>query len=118
MRKQRKHYTPEEKVAILRRHLLENEPISKLCDELGVQPTVSTGGRRISSGAGGEGGDQLRAVPRVARHHHQQVLRLAGSLRQSERGHGWVPRDFWLEEREKQAIIGFHRKNRPTSEPA
>jgi hypothetical protein len=29
-----KHYTPEEKVAILRRHLLENEPISKLCDEL------------------------------------------------------------------------------------
>jgi transposase-like protein len=38
--KQRKHYTPEEKVAILRRHLLENEPISKLCDELGLQPTV------------------------------------------------------------------------------
>jgi transposase-like protein len=33
-------YTPEEKVAILRRHLLENEPISKLCDELGLQPTV------------------------------------------------------------------------------
>ena len=28
------------KVAILRRHLLENEPISKLCDELGLQPTV------------------------------------------------------------------------------
>ena len=40
MRKQRKHYSPEEKVAILRRHLLENEPISKLCDELGFQPTV------------------------------------------------------------------------------
>ena len=40
MKKHRKHYTPEEKVAILRRHLLENEPISKLCDELGLQPTV------------------------------------------------------------------------------
>ena len=40
MKKQRKHYTPEEKVAILRRHLLENEPISNLCDELGLQPTV------------------------------------------------------------------------------
>ena len=24
---------------------------------------------------------------------------------------GWVPRDFWVEEWEKQAIIGFHRKN-------
>ena len=40
MKKQRKHYTPEEKVAILRRHLLEKEPISKLCDELGLLPTV------------------------------------------------------------------------------
>ena len=40
MKKQRKHYSPEEKVAILRRHLLEHEPISKLCDELGLQPTV------------------------------------------------------------------------------
>jgi putative transposase len=24
---------------------------------------------------------------------------------------GWVPRDFWLEEWEKQAIVGFHLKN-------
>src|SRR5918994_6781007 len=31
---------PGEKVAILRRHLLEKEPISKLCDEGGLQPTV------------------------------------------------------------------------------
>ena len=40
MKKTRKHYTAEEKVAILRRHLLEQEPISKLCEELGLQPTV------------------------------------------------------------------------------
>jgi transposase len=40
MKKQRKHYSPEEKVAILRRHPLEKEPISELCDELGLQPTV------------------------------------------------------------------------------
>ena len=40
MRKPRKHYSAEEKVAILRRHLLEQEPVSKLCDELGLQPTV------------------------------------------------------------------------------
>src|SRR6478609_2998400 len=40
MKRQRKHYTPEEKVAILRRHLLEKEPISKLCDEVALQPTV------------------------------------------------------------------------------
>ena len=40
MKKQLKHYTPEEKVAIVRRHLVEGVPISDLCDELGLQPTV------------------------------------------------------------------------------
>ena len=40
MKKRRKHYTGEEKVAILRRHLLEQEPVSKVCDERGLQPTV------------------------------------------------------------------------------
>src|SRR6202035_2420621 len=40
MKKQRKHYTPEEKVAILRRHLVEGVPISDLCEEVGLQPTV------------------------------------------------------------------------------
>lgn len=40
MKKQRKQYVLEEKVAILRRHLLEKEPISKLCDEVGLQATV------------------------------------------------------------------------------
>jgi transposase-like protein len=40
MRKQRKHYTAEEKVAILRRHLLDKVPVSDLCEELGLQPTV------------------------------------------------------------------------------
>jgi len=40
MRKERKHYTAEEKVAILRRHLLDKVPASDLCEELGLQPTV------------------------------------------------------------------------------
>ena len=40
MKKQRKHYTPEEKVAMLRRRLLERVPISELCDKQRLQPTV------------------------------------------------------------------------------
>ena len=40
MKKSRKHYAAEEKVAILRRHLLEGAVVSALCDELGLQPTV------------------------------------------------------------------------------
>src|SRR3974390_2048980 len=40
MRKERKHYTGEEKVAILRRHLLDKVPVSDLCEAHGLQPTV------------------------------------------------------------------------------
>jgi len=32
-------YSPEEKVAIVRRHLVEGVPVSDLCDELGIKPT-------------------------------------------------------------------------------
>jgi transposase len=35
----RKHLSPEEKVTILRRHLLDKVPVSDLCDEYGIQPT-------------------------------------------------------------------------------
>jgi transposase len=40
MRKERKHYTPEEKVSILRRHLIDKVPVSTLCEESQLQPTV------------------------------------------------------------------------------
>lgn len=40
MRKPRKNYTPPEKVAILRRHLLDKVPVSDLCDEYELQPTL------------------------------------------------------------------------------
>ena len=38
--KRRKNYTPEEKVNILRKHLLEKVPVSDLCDQQGLHPTV------------------------------------------------------------------------------
>jgi transposase len=40
LKRQRKNYTAEEKVAILRRHLLEKVPISDLCEEYGLHPTM------------------------------------------------------------------------------
>ena len=158
MRKERKHFTPEEKIAILRRHLVDKVPVSELCEELGLRPTVfyrwqkelfengaaafqsqerphrqveekqkriefleknvrtkdevlvelmaehialkkvlGNSNRRLGAArrAGscrgfrsalvGEDRDRRRAVHSVARHHRQQVLRLAGTLRQSER---------------------------------
>ncbi len=43
MSRERKNYTPVEKVAILKRHLVEKVPVSDLCDELGLNPTVFYG---------------------------------------------------------------------------
>ena len=40
MSNERKHHAAEEKVAILRRHLIEKVPISTLCDEHQLHPTV------------------------------------------------------------------------------
>ena len=40
MKNEGKHYTAEEKVAILRRHLLDKVPVSELCEEKGIRPTV------------------------------------------------------------------------------
>jgi transposase-like protein len=38
--KTRKPYSATEKVAILRRHLLEHIPVSELCEQYQLQPTV------------------------------------------------------------------------------
>ncbi len=40
MGKSRKNYTAEAKVAVLKRHLVEKTPVSDLCDELDLNPTV------------------------------------------------------------------------------
>ena len=40
MRKKRKQYRPEEKVAILRKHLVDKVAVSDLCEAYGLQPTV------------------------------------------------------------------------------
>jgi transposase len=38
--KQRQSYTPDEKVAIIRKHLLDGVAISELCDAQGLHPTL------------------------------------------------------------------------------
>ena len=40
MKKSRKHYSPEQKVSILRRHLLDKENVSDICDELEMKPNI------------------------------------------------------------------------------
>ncbi len=40
MRKKRKHYSPEEKVRLLKEHLVNGTAVSQICDENKLQPTV------------------------------------------------------------------------------
>jgi len=40
MNKPRRHFSGPEKVALLKRHLLEKTPVSDLCDEVGIAPNL------------------------------------------------------------------------------
>ena len=40
MVKRRNRYSPDEKVSILKRHLVDKVPVSDLCDQHGLSPTV------------------------------------------------------------------------------
>jgi transposase-like protein len=108
MKKQRKQYAPEEKVAILRRHLLEKEPLSKLCDEMGLKPTVFYrwqkeffGNATVAGGCAAAGGwlrGTLRPCPPEQCHrlHHAE----ARARRRQQEIHS--ERDRKLEEARKQ----------------
>ena len=183
MRKARKHYTAEEKVAILRRHLLDKEPVSTLCDELALQPTVFYRWQKefFENGAATfQTNNRSRRQPeqeRIARlekkiqtkdevlaelmaEHNRVKKKPWGTLTKTwtppdvrdqivdfvrrwsdkteihagrfiqwlgiapskfyswrrrygslNEHNGWVPRDFWLEEWEKQAILDFYRQH-------
>jgi hypothetical protein len=39
-KKTRRQHSPEDKVRILRLHLLEHQPVSELCDQEGIHPTL------------------------------------------------------------------------------
>lgn len=39
-KKTRRKYTPEQKAVVVRRHLVDKIPVSDLCDEYGIQPSM------------------------------------------------------------------------------
>ncbi len=40
MNNERRHVGPHERIVALKRHLLEGVPVSTICDELGIAPTL------------------------------------------------------------------------------
>ena len=40
MKKERRYLSADQKVAVLRRHLIEKLPVSKICEEAGIAPNL------------------------------------------------------------------------------
>jgi transposase-like protein len=39
-KEQRRHHSPEQKLAILREHLVERKPVSDICEQHGIAPSL------------------------------------------------------------------------------
>jgi transposase-like protein len=76
MRKPRKNYSPSEKVAILRRHLIDRAPTCDLCDEYQLSPN-------------------LFYVWHIGQSKFHDWHRRYGLANEHN---AWVPRDWWPEE--------------------
>lgn len=80
MRKKRHNYTPEEKVQILKRHLVERIPVSDICEEYRLQPTVFYGWQQqfFENGATAFTRDDRDAkdkAQKIIRHLEEKLLR-------------------------------------------
>jgi transposase-like protein len=76
----RRHFTPEQKVAILRQHLLEQVPISDLCDKHQINATMFYRWQKEFF----ENGAAAFAKPLRSRgldRHHQTIARLEEKLK-------------------------------------
>ena len=80
MTRQRKNYTPEEKVAILKRHLVEKVPVSDLCDELGLNLNVFYGWQKQFFENGATAFQKPRS--RQVDHRDQKIEKLEAKLAQ------------------------------------
>ena len=87
----RKHFTPEQKVAIVRRHLLEKVPVSDLCDEFGIHATQYYNWQKqlFENAAPAFERRPNKANQRAARCRGRAEDRRAGSKRSRRRTKSW-----------------------------
>jgi transposase-like protein len=85
-RKERRNYSAQEKIAILRRHLIEKEAVSDLCERYQLQPTVfyrwqqelfANGAAALERRRGRNG-----SAGRTGRAEEQKIARLEARLQQ------------------------------------
>ena len=84
MTKHRRHFAGTEKVAILKRHLLDKVPISDLCDELGLYPNQVYGWLKEFFENGHTAFDNCRKSKAVEDANHQKIERLEAKLQRKD----------------------------------
>ena len=84
MTKHRRHFAGTEKVAILKRHLLDKVPISDLCDEIGLYPNQVYGWLKEFFENGHTAFDNGRKAKAVEDAIHQKIERLEARLQRKD----------------------------------
>ena len=85
MNTSRRQFTPEEKVSIVRQHLLEHVPISELCERHGLQPSLFYLWQRtlFENGAAAFAGNG-RHAKQAASLQQQKIERLQAKLQRKD----------------------------------
>src|SRR5437588_2001716 len=84
MTKQRRHFAATEKVAILKRHLLDKVPVSDLCDELGLYPNQVYNWLKEFFENGHAAFDNGRKSKAVEDANHHKIERLEAKLQRKD----------------------------------
>lgn len=82
MSKKRRRYSAQEKMAALRKHFLEDVPVSDICDELGIQPSLFYDWQRVLFSSGSQVFN--RKAENGMTRHTQEVTRLEAKLRKKD----------------------------------
>lgn len=76
----RKHYPTSQKAELLRRHLVDKIPVSDLCNELGLQPSVFYAWQQQLFANAGAALENPHSVPRREQQLQAQVEQLQARL--------------------------------------
>lgn len=82
MNKKRRRYSAQDKMAALRKHFVEDVPVSDICDELSIQPRQFYDWQRVLFSSG-EQVFNRKAETGMTRH-AQEVTKLEAKLRQKD----------------------------------
>ncbi len=80
MERTRRNFTPEQKVNILREHLIEHVPVSDVCDKHQIHPTLFNGWQKTFFEKGSAAFESGRSPSRVVGHQERKLLALESKL--------------------------------------